>query len=128
MKLKFLNYLMNTSQPIRLWYPTCESNIATIDNFERYKDYDVIGLWCKNEELNIKLKEPEYEELSYEDYRNQCIIIFEKLIKEYTSQIIELYCKKESPDDLEDILSELGIPSEILNKYRCIANKESISH
>lgn len=128
MKLKILNYLINTRQPIRLWYLTGASNIATIDNFERYKDYDVVGLWCNNNELNIKLKEPEYEDLLYEDYKNQCVIIFEKLIKKYTLQIIELYCKEESPDNLEDVLSELGISSEVLNKYRNVADSASISN
>lgn len=109
---------MSTSQPIRLHYPTGESDIAKLDNFERYKKYYVIGLWCRNDELNIELKEPEDEDILYEDYRNQCVIVLEELIRKYTSQIVELYCKEESPNDLEDILSELGISSEILDKYR----------
>lgn len=44
--------------------------------------------------------------------------ILEYLIKNYTEQIVSLYCKEECADDLENVLSDVGISSEILDKYK----------
>lgn len=47
MRLKDINYVTTTSQPIRLYYPNGDSNIATLDTFEEYKAYKIVNLWCK---------------------------------------------------------------------------------
>lgn len=44
--------------------------------------------------------------------------ILTHLLKRYTHEIIFLYAEDECVDDLESILSDLGISSDILDKYR----------
>ena len=61
MQLKDMNYVLSTSQPIRIFYPTGDSNIARLDTFERYKDWIVTSIWCKNEELCIEIRNQECE-------------------------------------------------------------------
>ena len=120
MKLRNINYLITTSQPIRLYYPTGENRIADIDSFRRYEDYRVTSLWCKNNELNIELMYPEEdtdEEAEVESTKDY-INILSYLLKNYTEQIIDLYTREECPNDLENILSDVGISSSVLDKYQ----------
>lgn len=116
MRLKDINYVTTTSQPIRLHYPNGDSNIATLDTFEKYKAYKIVNLWCKNNELNIELKEPESGEYAY-------LNIMEYLLKNYSEQIIDLYCKGrnlnlDSYNDLVCVLEDNDINLDILNEYK----------
>lgn len=52
-QLKDMNEILSTKQPIRLVYPTGESNIANIWNFENWKDCVVENVYSKNGELVI---------------------------------------------------------------------------
>lgn len=44
--------------------------------------------------------------------------ILKHLLTKYTRQIISLYSKEECVNDLEPILTELGISSDVLDEFR----------
>lgn len=116
MRLKDMNYLLTTYQPIRLHYPSGESNIATIYDFENYKQYKVVSIWCRDNTLNIELKEPEFGEYSH-------LNVLEYLINNYPEEIVDLYCKGrklniDSYENLECVLMDNNISTDTLKKYK----------
>lgn len=56
LQLKDISHYLTTRQPIRLNYPTGESMIARILDFDSYGEYYVTEIYVHNNELMLELR------------------------------------------------------------------------
>lgn len=53
---RYISHYLTTRQPIRLNYPTGESMIARISDFDSYGEYYVTEIYVHNNELMLELR------------------------------------------------------------------------
>lgn len=113
-QLKDMNEILSIKQPIRLVYPTGESNIANIRNFENWKDCVVENVYSKNGELVIVLRTPEYYELIPQKFGE----LLDYFFTNHPRQMAEMYSKDNCIDDIADIYAYFGFSDDVLDRYR----------
>lgn len=116
MRLKDMFHALTTAQPIRIIYPTGESNIARLEEFTKCEKCIVTDIYCRDGELNIEIAEP-YDDLEG-NIQEVMVNVLEDLIEKHPNQIAEIVSKDSGVERLENVFTYMGISTEMLDKYK----------